>query len=91
MPQVLAYPTAGASTNARFKITVTNGDGTKDVYYTDINPIKKTGSSDPVAPDGKWESGVHYVYNLKLTKTEIKVSATITDWTRVDASDDVWM
>ena len=91
VPQVLAYPTAGASTNARFKITVTNGDGTKDVYYTDINPIKKTGSSDPVAPDGKWESGVHYVYNLKLTKTEIKVSATITDWTRVDASDDVWM
>ena len=91
VPQVLAYPTAGALTNARFKITVTNGDGTKDVYYTDIKPIKKTGSSDPVAPDGKWESGVHYVYNLKLTKTEIKVSATITDWTRVDASDDVWM
>ena len=91
VPQDLSFTTAGDSTNARFKITVTNGDGTTDVYYADINPIKKTGSSDPVAPDGKWESGVHYVYNLKLTKTEIKVSATITDWTRVDASDDVWM
>lgn len=91
VPQELKYTTAGASTNARFKITVTNTDGTKDVYYADIKPIKKTDSSDPVAPDGKWESGVHYVYNLKLTKTEIKVSATITDWTTVDASDDVWM
>ena len=91
VPQELAYTTAGASTNARFKITVTNTDGTKDVYYADIKPIKKIGSSDLVATNGKWESGVHYVYNLKLTKTEIKVSATITDWTRVDASDDVWM
>lgn len=91
VPQVLTFSNAGASTNARFKITVTNTDGTKDVYYADIKPIKKTDSSDPVAPDGKWESGVHYVYNLKLTKTEIKVSATITDWTTVDASDDVWM
>ena len=91
VPQELAYTTAGASTNVRFKITVTNTDGTKDVYYADIKPIKKIGSSDPVATNGKWESGVHYVYNLKLTKTEIKVSATITDWTRVDASDDVWM
>lgn len=91
VPQTLAYSSAGASTNARFKITVTNEDSTTDVYYADIQPINKTGSSELVAPNGKWESGVHYVYNLKLTKTEIKVSATITDWTRVDASDDVWM
>ena len=76
---------------SRFKITVTNEDNTTDVYYADIQPIKKTGSSELVAPNSNWESGVHYVYNLKLTKTEIKISATITDWTRVDASDDVWM
>lgn len=91
VPQSLAFSTAGVSTNARFKITVTNEDSTTDVYYADIQPIKKTDSSELVAPNRKWESGVHYVYNLKLTKTEIKVSATITDWTRVDASDDVWM
>ena len=91
VPQTLAYSSAGDSTNARFKITVTNEDNTTDVYYADIQPIKKTGSSELVAPNSNWESGVHYVYNLKLTKTEIKVSATITDWTRVDASDDVWM
>ena len=91
VPQPLAYSSHGDSTNARFKITVTNEDSTTDVYYADIQPIKKTSSSELVAPNGKWESGVHYVYNLKLTKTEIKVSATITDWTRVDASDNIWM
>ena len=91
VPQVLTFTTAGDSTNTRFKITVTNGDGTTDVYYADINPIKKAGGTDLVAPKGKWESGVHYIYNLKLTKSEIKVSATITDWTTVDAAEDVWM
>ena len=91
VPQDLPFSTAGASTNLRFKITVTNTDSSTDVYYADINPIKKTGSTDLVAPKGKWESGVHYIYNLKLTKTEIKVAATVTDWTTVDASDDIWM
>ena len=91
VPQDLSFTTAGASTNTRFKITVTNSDSSKDVYYADINPIKKAGGTDLVAPKGKWESGVHYKYNLKLTKSEIKVSATITDWTTVNASDDVWM
>lgn len=90
VPQVLAFTNAGDSTNTRFKITVTNGDDTTDVYYADINPIKKADGT-VVAPNGKWESGVHYVYNLKLTKTEIKVSATITDWTTVNAAEDVWM
>ena len=91
VPQVLTFTNAGASTNTRFKITVTNGDGTTDVYYADINPIKKADGTDLVAPKGKWESGVHYKYNLKLTKSEIKVSATITDWTTVNAAEDVWM
>lgn len=91
VPQDLTFSTAGASTNVRFKITVTNADSSTDVYYADIKPIKKTGSTDLVAPNGKWESGVHYIYNLKLTKTEIKVTATVTDWTTVYASDDIWM
>ena len=91
VPQVLTFTTAGDSTNTRFKITVTNGDGTTDVYYADIKPIKKADGTGLVAPKGKWESGVHYIYNLKLTKTEIKVSATITDWTTVNAAEDVWM
>ena len=91
VPQDLSFTTPGASTNTRFKITVTNGDGTTDVYYADINPIKKADGTGLVAPKGKWESGVHYKYNLKLTKSEIKVSATITDWKTVNAAEDVWM
>ena len=91
VPQVLAFTNAGDSTNTRFKITVTNGDGTTDVYYADINPIMKADGTGLVAPKGKWESGVHYKYNLKLTKSEIKVSATVTDWTTVNAAEDVWM
>ena len=91
VPQALTFTTPGASTNTKFKITVTNGDGTTDVYYADINPIKKDDGTGFVAPNGKWESGVHYKYNLKLTKSEIKVSATVTDWTTVNAAEDVWM
>ena len=91
VPQVLAFKNAGDSTNTRFKITVTNSDSSKDVYYADIYPIKKDGGTDLVAPKGKWESGVHYKYNLKLTKSEIKVSATVTDWKTVKAEEDVWM
>lgn len=92
LPQAFIQETAGASTNTRFKITVTNDDNTTDVYYADIKPIKKKGTTtdELVAPNGKWESGVHYIYTLLLTKTEIKVTATLTDWVSVEASDDIW-
>lgn len=90
LPQAFIQETAGASTNTRFKITVTNDDSTTDVYYADVEPILKSDKSGKVAPNGKWESGVHYIYTLLLTKTEIKVTATITDWVTVKASDDVW-
>ncbi len=70
----------------KFKITLANGD----VYYADVAPIKKTDSSDLVAPNGKWENGVHYVYNLKITKTKVNVTATLTDWKTVTASENVW-
>lgn len=91
VPQALTFTEKGATTNLRFKITVTNDDTTTDVYYADVAPILKTGSTtEKVAPNGKWESGVHYKYTLKLTKTEIKVTATITDWVTVNASEDVW-
>lgn len=74
----------------RFKITITNADSTTDVYYADVAPIKKTGSSDPVAPNGAWESGYHYIYNLKLSKTQVNVSATLANWTTVNADENVW-
>lgn len=125
VPQNLTFSSAGAETNVRFKITVTNNDAvsyadaaeynaakgtslddtafatltdeakiktpaTTDIYYADINPIKEKGKETKVAPNGKWESGVHYKYVLTLSKTEIKVTATLTDWVTVNASENVW-
>lgn len=98
VPQQLTYTTPQADSNVRFKITITNTNGTvdtsddtQDIYYADINPILKSGSTtEKVAPNGAWESGYHYVYNLKLTKTKVQVTATLTDWKKVEAGTDVW-
>ncbi len=96
VPQTLIN--SDKSNKVRFKITVysddpsTNPSAAKDVYYADLAPIKvkKAGSTDEAAAVNAWESGVHYVYNLKITKTEIKATATLTDWQTVEASEDVW-
>lgn len=92
VPQTLTYSTVEAEkiNNLRFKITVTNDDETTDVYYADVEPILKSDKSGKVAPNGKWESGVHYKYTLTLSKTAINVTATLTDWVTVEASDEVW-
>lgn len=90
VPQDLTFTTARAESNLRFKITVTNENGTTDVYYADVKPIKEKDKDTLVAPNGKWESGVHYKYLLKLSKTEVLVTATLKDWVEVTASDNVW-
>ena len=90
VPQGLVYTSPGDSGNVRIKITVTNADSTKDIYYADVEPIKKKGESTKIAPKGKWESGYHYVYNLKVTKTKINATATLTDWKTVEAGQEVW-
>lgn len=65
----------------QLKITVK--DGTKsDVYYAVVNKI------DNIT---KWEAGMHYVYTLNIKKTGISVTATITDWTTAEGSDDIWL
>lgn len=78
----------------KFKITIYKSGSTTDVddiYYATIKNIKVTEPGD-TAPKliEKWDSGKHYVYTLYLEKTELKVTATITDWVTVTASDDVW-
>ena len=92
VPQTLKN--ADNSNKVRFRITVYSDSSKtkKDVYYTDVVPIKvkQKNSTDAAAETGKWESGIHYVYNLKITKTEIKATATLTDWTTVEAAEDVW-
>lgn len=93
VPQILTYTTAQADGNVKFRITIYNdaGDPTNiDVYEADIKPILNSGKTAEVAPNGKWESGVHYVYNLKISKTEVKVTATLADWTTVNATQDIW-
>lgn len=70
----------------KFKVTVTNADGTKDVYYSTIKDIRV--ESNPIT---KWEPGYHYKYTLNLKKTGISVTATITDWIPANGSDNVWM
>ena len=92
VPQPLTFTTAQADGNVKFRITITNANNTTDVYYADIQPIKVKvqGSSDTAAAINAWESGKHYIYDLKLTKTNIEVTATITDWTTVEASEEVW-
>lgn len=94
VPQALTYTSALHLNNVMFRITIyKNGDpsqGVDDIYYADINPILKQSSSDKVAPNGAWESGYHYVYNLRLTKTGVKVTASLTNWTTVNADHTVW-
>ncbi|MDY4881883.1 MAG: fimbrillin family protein, partial [Muribaculaceae bacterium] len=69
----------------QLKITVK--DGTKsDVYYAVVNKIKVGGSNIT-----NWEAGKHYVYTLNIKKTGISVTATITDWTTAEGSDDIWL
>ena len=81
-----------ADGNTKFRISIMNEAGTAvdDIYYADIYPILESGKSTRVAPNGAWESGVHYVYNLRLTKTGVKVTATLANWTTVNADHTVW-
>lgn len=93
VPQTLTYDSPLHLNNVMFRITIyKNGDTTKidDIYYADIEPILNSAGTAKVAPNGKWESGVRYVYNLRLTKTKINVTATLTDWAPVTASQTVW-
>ena len=85
----------GTTNKVRFKITIYSDAAKKkveDVYYADVAPIKVkvANSTDAAEATDAWKSGVHYVYNLNLTKTEIKATATLTDWKIVEASEDVW-
>lgn len=90
VPQSLTGKTDADSDNIRIKLTVTNSDNTKDIYYADVEPILKKGTNEKVAPNGKWELGNHYVYNLKVTKTEIKSVASLEKWSIQEAEQEVW-
>ena len=90
IPQTLVND--DASNKVRIKIEVydkVDPNVLEDVYYADVAPIEKS-TDNLAAPNGKWEAGVHYKYTLKITKTKINATATLTDWQHVDASTEVW-
>lgn len=72
----------------KFRITVTNDDYSTDIYEVDINTIKEKNTNTPITV---WKAGEKYKYTLKITKTDIHVVATITDWTEKDAESDIWL
>lgn len=89
IPQNLSETVGSETKQMKFRITVTNTDGTIDVYECIIQNIQ-------VEEDGvkkgitEWEAGKCYVYTLTLKKTAINVTATLTDWVEVTAKDEVW-
>jgi len=98
VPQQLKFNSAGDSDNMRFKVTITNTNGTPettddtyDVYYADVQPIQVSESGGAKKTIENWLGGYHYKYTLTLKKTGISVTATITDWITASGSDNVWM
>ena len=77
-----------------FKISVMTADGlaVDDVYTAIIKDIKvrKQGSSEAYSFINEWKAGEKYIYNL-ITKTKIKVTATITNWVTLTADEPIWM
>lgn len=89
IPQKLSETVGTETKQMKFRITVTNTDGTTDVYECIIQNIQ-------VEEDGvkkgitEWEAGKCYVYTLTLKKTALNVTATLKDWVEVTANDEVW-
>lgn len=78
-------------TGMQFKITVNNADGTHDYYYATIQDIRVRVGEGASQSITKWEPGKHYKYTLKLKKTAMEITATLTDWITVEADEDIWM
>ena len=84
--------------NLVFKISVSNDNNVTDIYRANIKDIpvyvtdqsgKKTGDANTIT---SWDAGKKYIYNLKVTKTKVSITATITDWeTRSTDETDIWL
>lgn len=90
IPQSLTNGTGTEAKDLKFRISV--GDGTTtDIYETvlGIKNIKVTegGSQKNITA---WEPGKIYIYTLKITKTDIIVTATLKDWITVTADEPIW-
>ena len=90
VPQTLTMGAARATTNMQFRITITNEDSSKDIYYADIQPIPVSVGGNTSTPVTKWESGNYYKYNLDITKTKVQVTASLANWNLVEATHSIW-
>lgn len=83
-----------AGSPVRFVIT-TGPSGNKDTYTIDVKDITVSDIDGVTQPAGtkinKWEAGKRYIYTLKITKTQMRVEATITNWIPVVAGGDFWL
>lgn len=76
------------------KFVITTGPaGNKDTYMINIKDIivSKINNNDYNSTITSWEPGKHYIYTLTITKTKMRISATITDWVPVVAGGDFWL
>lgn len=90
IPQTLL----GDSQFIKFRITVTDpASSTQDSYETvfGVKDIEVEEGSNAAAKITAWEPGKRYVYTLYITKTGIKVTATIKDWIEAKGSTTIWM
>lgn len=65
-------------------------DNVLDVYEAQLNKIKVKTNNNTGALITEWKPGNYYKYYLDINKTAINVTATLTDWVTVEASDEVW-
>ena len=71
----------------QFRVKVDGGNDTYDYYYATICEIKVEGQDIT-----SWEPGKHYIYTLNITKTGIKITATLKDWIEVRSEGNhIWM
>lgn len=78
----------------KFRITVTDTNGGQDRYETvlGIKEIEVTKEGGTKSKISEWQPGKKYIYNLYITKTGIKVTATLKDWETVTSdSNHIWM
>ncbi len=78
--------------NLKFKITVQDADGHKDSYEATIADIDVTPTGGTKGKISSWLPGKKYIYSLYITKTGIKITATLKDWETVTSDNNhIWM
>lgn len=79
-------------TGLKFKITVKDSDGKYDSYEAAIANIEVTPTGGTKGIITEWKPGKKYIYTLKITKTGIKITATLKDWETVTSGENhIWM